>query len=350
MVAESPEAINPVVKRGTMAVLPTGPPMTDITHRTIQTNNVNLHIAEAGSSDAPLVVLCHGFPESWYSWRHQIPALAEAGFHVVAPDQRGYGDSDAPEDIGAYSILMLVGDMVGLVHALGAEQAVIVGHDWGSPVAWTSAQMRPDLFRAVASLSVPFSERGPWPPIHGLRNYFGDRFFYQIYFQTPGVAEHELQHDIPVTVRKMLYGASGAIERSGGSFGAEGAPPASSYMLERMPDPGDDLPDWVTAEDVDVYVQAFTKSGFRGGLNWYRNIDSNWAMTAAFQGKKIEQPALFVAGDRDVVPFNDEAEKRMREAVPNLKDVVVLPGIGHWTQQEAPEAVNEALLGFLTAL
>ena len=322
--------------------------MTDINHRTIQANNINLHIAEAG--DGPLVVLCHGFPESWYSWRHQIPVLADAGFRVVAPDQRGYGMSDAPESVAAYSILHLTGDIVALVHALGEDQAVVVGHDWGSPVAWALAQMRPDMFRAVASLSVPFTGRGAWPPINRMRQHFGNRFFYQIYFQTPGVAEHELQHDIPVTMRKMLYGASGAIERSGGSFGVEGAPPASSYMLERMPDPGDDLPPWLTAEDVDTYVQAFTKSGFRGGLNWYRNIDHNWVLTAAFDRMKIEQPALFVAGDRDVVPFSDEAEQRMREAVTDLRTVVVLPGIGHWTQQEAPEAVNEALLGFLKAL
>lgn len=325
-----------------------GANVTEVNHRTIEVNNIKLHVAEAG--DGPLVVLCHGFPESWYSWRHQIPALADAGFRVVAPDQRGYGTSDAPEDIAAYSILHLTGDIVALVHALGEDQAVVVGHDWGSPVAWSLAQMRPDMFRAVASLSVPFTGRGPWPPIHGLRQYFGDRFFYQIYFQTPGVAEHELQHDIPVTMRKMLYGASGAIERSGGSFGAEGAPPASSYMLERMPDPGDDLPAWLTAEDVDTYVEAFTKSGFRGGLNWYRNIDYNWVLTAAFDGKKIEQPALFVAGDRDVVPFSDEAEQSMRAVVTDLRDVVVLPGIGHWTQQEAPDAVNEALLGFLKGL
>ena len=322
--------------------------MTDITHRTVATNGINLHVAEAG--EGPLVVLCHGFPESWYSWRHQITALAEAGFHVVAPDQRGYGDSDAPEPVAAYSILHLTGDIVGLVHALGEDQAVIIGHDWGSPVAWTSAQMRPDMFRAVASLSVPFRGRGPWPPLEGMRTYFGERFFYQLYFQTPGVAEHELQHDIAVTMRKMLYGASGAIERSGGAFGAEGAPPASSYMLEFMPDPGDDLPAWLTAEDVDFYVQSFTKAGFRGGLNWYRNIDRNWVLTAALQGRKIEQPALFLAGDRDVVPFSDEVERDMREAVTGLRDVVLLPGIGHWVQQEAPEAVNDALLGFLKSL
>ena len=322
--------------------------MADIEHRTIEANHIKLHIAEAG--DGPLVVLCHGFPECWYSWRHQIPALADAGFRVVVPDQRGYGTSDAPEEVAAYTILHLTGDIVALVKALGEDRAVVVGHDWGSPVAWALAQMRPDVFRAVASLSVPFTGRTPWPPIHGMRQYFGDRFFYQIYFQTPGVAEHELQHDIRVTMRKMLYGASGAIERSGGSFGVEGAPPASAYMLEGLPDPGDDLPPWLTAEDVDTYVQAFTKSGFRGGLNWYRNIDYNWVLTAPFDGMKVEQPALFVTGDRDVVPFSAEAEQGMRAVVTDLRDVVVLPGTGHWTQQEAPDAVNDALLRFLKAL
>lgn len=322
--------------------------MADIQHRTIQTNGIQMHIAEAGKG--PLVVLCHGFPESWYSWRHQIHALADAGYHVVAPDQRGYGSSDAPESIGDYTILHLTGDIVGLVAALGEEQAVIIGHDWGSPVAWNSALFRPDIFRAVASLSVPFGDRGPVAPMTAMRAAFGDRFFYQIYFQTPGVAEHELQHNIPVTMRKMLFGASGAIERSGGSFRSTGAPPASSYMLEAMPDPGNDLPSWLTPDDIDFYVKAFEGSGFRGGLNWYRNINRNWELTATFQGKKINQPALFVAGDRDVVPFNSDAEARMRQSVTDLREVIMLPGVGHWTQQEAPEAVNSALLKFLGSL
>ena len=180
--------------------------MTDINHRAIQANNINLHIAEAG--DGPPVVLCHGFPESWYSWRHQIPVLADAGFRVVAPDQRGYGDSDAPESVAAYSILHLTGDIVALVHALGEDQAVVVGHDWGSPVAWALAQMRPDMFRAVASLSVPFTGRGAWPPINRMRQHFGDRFFYQIYFQTPGrrrarTAARHPGHDAQDALRRL---------------------------------------------------------------------------------------------------------------------------------------------------
>lgn len=322
--------------------------MAEITHRKITTNLIEMFIAEAGVG--PLVVLCHGFPESWYSWRHQIPVLADAGFHVVAPDQRGYGETDAPQEITSYSLPFLVGDIVGLVHALGETEAIIIGHDWGSPVAWTAAQWRPDMFRAVASLSVPTGDRGPFPPIRGMREFFKDRFFYQIYFQTPGVAEHELQHDVAQTMRKMLVGASGAVARGGVGFDPAVAPPASDYMLEHMADPGDDLPDWLTTEDVDYFTSRFELSGFRGGLNWYRNIDANWALGGAFQGKKIQQPALFVAGDRDVVPFNETAEASMRAAVPNLGDVIVLPGVGHWTQQEAPDAVNEALVSFVKSI
>lgn len=322
--------------------------MAELKHHNITANGINMHYVEAGSG--PLVVMCHGFPESWYSWRHQINALADAGYRVVAPDQRGYGGTDAPEAIDDYTILHLVGDIVGLVQGLGKETAVIVGHDWGSPVAWTSAQLRPDIFRAVASLSVPVSARGPFPPMKAAAQAFGDRFFYQLYFQKEGMAEHELQNDIPTTMRKMLFGASGAIERSGGSFGTEGAPPASSFMLQFMPDPGDNLPDWLTTEDIEYFAGEFEKSGFRGGLNWYRNIDRNWSLTGAQQNLAINQPALFVAGDRDVVPFSDEAETAMRAMVPNLKDVIVLPGVGHWTQQEAPDAVNEALIGFLSGL
>ncbi|MFQ5381515.1 MAG: alpha/beta fold hydrolase [Dehalococcoidia bacterium] len=321
--------------------------MPEVSQRTIQTNGISMHIAEAG--EGPLVILCHGFPESWYSWRHQLPVLAEAGFHAVAPDQRGYGKTDAPEPIEAYSLFHLVGDIVGLVAALGEEQAVIVGHDWGSPVAWSAAQWRPDIFRAVASLSVPTRDRGPMPPLQLMDQIFGDRFFYQIYFQTPGVAEHELQHDVGQTMRKLLVGASGAIERPT-LFDASASPPKSAYMLETMEDPGEDLPAWLTSADVAFFTEIFEQTGFRGGLNWYRNIDRNWELSGPFQGKRIEQPAFFMAGDRDVVPFNAEAETAMRAIVPDLRGVHVLPKVGHWTQQEAPEAVNEGLLSFLKSL
>ena len=321
--------------------------MTEISERDIHSNGLNMHIAEAG--EGPLVVLCHGFPESWYSWRHQLRALSDAGYHVVAPDQRGYGKTDAPEPIDAYTIFHLVGDIVGLLDALDEDQAVVVGHDWGSPVAWNCAMQRPDRFRAVASLSVPMGNRGSTPPLVGLKNFFGDRFFYQLYFQTPGVAEHELQNDIPKTMRKMLFGASGAVNRTS-MMEPSNPPPDSAFMLERMPDPGEDLPSWLTPEDIDFYVSQFQHAGFRGGLNWYRNIDRNWELSGSLQGRKIEQPAFFMTGSRDVVPYSEQALAGMKTVVPNLVDAVVLPDIGHWTQQEAPEAVNEGLIGFLSGL
>lgn len=321
--------------------------MSEINERDIQTNGLTMHIAEAG--EGPLVILCHGFPESWYSWRHQLRALSDAGYHVVAPDQRGYGGTDAPEAIDDYTIFHLVGDIVGLVDALGEEQAVVVGHDWGSPVAWNCALIRPDIFRAVASLSVPMGPRGSRPPLVALKEAFGDRFFYQLYFQTPGVAEHELRNNVARTMRKMLFGASGLVNRSN-MMDSSNSPPDTSFMLERMPDPEDNLPAWLTKEDIDFYTAEFEKAGFRGGLNWYRNIDRNWALSGSLQGRKVEQPAFFMTGSRDVVPYSDYALEAMKTVVPNLVDAVVLPDIGHWTQQEAPQAVNDGLIGFLNGL
>ena len=316
--------------------------MADIQHRTVQTNGINMRIAEAG--EGPLVLLCHGFPESWYSWRHQLPALAEAGYHVVAPDQRGYGETDAPPDVSDYTQFHLVGDMVGLVAALGENQAAIVGHDWGAPVAWNAALWRPDIFRAVAALSVPASDRPAQPPTASMKATFGDRFFYILYFQTPGVAEHELQRDVRVAMRKFLYSASGNSKR--GLRGMMDPPHKSAFFLELMEDT-EVLPPWLTEEDLDYFVAAYQERGFRGPLNWYRNMDLTWEFAAPFQGRKIEQPALFVSGDRDLIANNPHYEANMRKVAVNLKDVVILPGIGHWTQQEAPAETNAALIGFL---
>ena len=324
--------------------------MTDIQHRTVHSNGIDMHIAEMG--EGPLVVLCHGFPESWYSWRHQLPALAEAGYHVVAPDQRGYGETDAPEDIGHYTQLHLVGDIVGLVSALGEQQAVIVGHDWGAPVAWNAAMWRPDVFRAVAALSVPVSDRGPVPPTAMMKANFGERFFYILYFQTPGVAEHELQRDLRATMRKFLFGISGDAWTEGASRGIgmlTDPPHRSAFMLEQLDD-CEELPDWLTEADLDYFVDAYRKRGFRGPLNWYRNLDRNWELGAPFQGRRIEQPALFVSGDRDLTRGNPGFAEAMRQVATNLTDVVILPGIGHWTQQEAPAETNAALISFLNGL
>jgi len=180
--------------------------MSEITHRELETNGIRMHVAEQGTG--PLVVLCHGFPESWYSWRHQLAALSAAGFHAVAPDMRGYGRTDAPAEIEAYTLCHLVGDMVGLVGALGETSAVIAGHDWGAPVAWHAALMRPDVFRAVIGLSVPYRPRGPVRPTTAMPR-TDDTVFYQLYFQTPGVAEAELEQDVRATIRRLAYGGSG---------------------------------------------------------------------------------------------------------------------------------------------
>ena len=321
--------------------------MTEISHRFVETNGIRMHIAEAG--EGPLVVMCHGFPESWYSWRHQLVALAEAGFHAVAPDQRGYGQTDAPEDIGAYTQLHLVGDIVGLLDALEEEQAVVVGHDWGAPVAWNTAILRPDRIRGVAGLSVPPNAwSGKIPPTEGMKQRFGDRFFYQLYFQEPGKAEAELEADVRTTMRMLLYTASGDCPPNP----AAAELPKTAGFLDAMQDPGDDLPAWLTEADLDVFTGEFERAGFRGGLNWYRNIDRNWELMAAFNGKKVTPPALFVSGDRDLVVslMGPNWREQMQQAAPNLRDAVMIPGVGHWTQQEAAEAVNEAMIAFLRGL
>ena len=321
--------------------------MTEITHRFVETNGIRMHLAEAG--EGPLVVMCHGFPESWYSWRHQLVALAEAGFHAVAPDQRGYGQTDAPEAIEAYTQLHLIGDIMGLLDALEEEQAAIIGHDWGAPVAWNTAILRPDRIRAVAGLSVPPSAwSGNIPPTDGMKQRFGDNFFYQLYFQEPGKAEAEMEADVRRSMRMLLYTASGDCPPNP----AATALPKTAGFLDQMQDPGDDLPAWLTEADLDFFTGEFERAGFRGGLNWYRNIDRNWELMAAFNGKKVTPPSLFITGDRDLVVglMGPDWRKQMEATAPNLRDAVMIPGVGHWTQQEAAEAVNEAMIAFLRGL
>jgi len=315
--------------------------VTELMHRSLEANGIRMHIVEQGRG--PLVLLCHGFPESWYSWRHQLPALAAAGYRVVAPDMRGYGQTDRPQDIAQYTLLHMAGDMVGLLDELGVEQAVIVGHDWGAPVAWTSALLRPDRFRAVAALSVPYLPRGAARPTDALKFLAGDSFHYMLYFQAPGVAEAELEQDVKATIRRVLYWASGeAPDRP--------TKPRTAKFLDLMDEPGT-LPSWLSEADVDFYASEFKRTGFTGGLNWYRNLDRTWELMAALKGAKITQPALFVAGDRDlVVVARKAAVDHLSQSVPNLTKTVMLPGCGHWTQQERPAAVNAELIGFLKRL
>jgi pimeloyl-ACP methyl ester carboxylesterase len=307
-----------------------------------------MHVAEAG--DGPLVVLCHGFPESWYSWRHQLVALAEAGYHAVSPDMRGYGQTDQPEAIEAYTLLHLVGDLVGLLDALGVATAVVVGHDWGAPVAWHAALLRPDRVRAVIGLSVPFIPRRASRPTTTMPR-TDDATFYQLYFQEPGVAEAELGRDPRETLRRVLFGGSGDARRDplAPGSGGVGMVRRDAGFLDRREAPAT-LPAWLTEADVDFYAREFTRAGFRGGLNWYRNIDRNWELLAPWTGAKVTVPALFVTGDRDLVlAFRgmDQLLPALKRFVPELRQTLILPGCGHWTQQERPGEVNAAMLNFL---
>jgi pimeloyl-ACP methyl ester carboxylesterase len=322
--------------------------MSEIAHRTIETNGIRMHIAEQGTG--PLVLLCHGFPESWYSWRHQVRALAEAGYHAVAPDMRGYGQTEAPEAIDQYTLFHLVGDMVGVLDALGEPTAVIAGHDWGAPVAWHAALLRPDRFPAVIGLSVPYRPRGKLRPTTVMPQ-TDDAVFYQLHFQTPGVAEGDFQHDVRASIAATLLRLSGDAPPGTPAFAMVPRDPATRAM--RPPIDLDTLPAWLTNDDIGFYTAEFTRTGFRGGLNWYRNIDRNWELLGAFAGARVTVPALYVAGDRDLVlkfPGAAELVANLTQFVPALRETIILPGCGHWTQQERPEQVNAAMIAFLRSL
>jgi pimeloyl-ACP methyl ester carboxylesterase len=320
--------------------------MPDLTHRMIETNGIRLHVAEQG--EGPLVILCHGFPECWYSWRHQLPALAKAGFRAVAPDLRGYGRSDRPEEVEKYTILHDIGDIVGLVDALGAKQAVIAGHDIGAAIAWQAALLRPDRFRAVIALSPPFRPRGfgdSGPPTTLMpRN--ENAVFYQLFLQTLE-AEAALGRDVRRTFRSQFYALSGDRPPSAGGGFAAGMVPRKGALLA---DPAS-LPPWITESDIDVYVEAFTRSRFRGPLSWWRNIDRGWELLAAFDGAAVTVPALYIAGDRDfVVPVFQQSIAKQSILVPKLRPAMMLAGCGHWTQQERAPEVSAAMIDFLRQL
>lgn len=307
--------------------------------RTISANGIDLFLLEQGTG--PLVVLCHGWPELSYSWRHQIAALAKAGFHAVAPDMRGFGRTAAPADIGAYSIFDTVGDMTALVAALGEKQAVIIGHDWGAPVAWHAALFRPDIFTAVVGLSVPPPFRGRGRPLDTLRDNGITNFYWQ-YFQAPGIAEREFERDVSLTMRTLL--GRGFSDPAASLFVEEG----KGFLGEANADRP--LPRWLSETDLAYFTEAYRKSGFRGGLNWYRNIDRNWELTAPWQDAQIRQPSLFIAGSRDSVITGLIGAKRiadMERVLPNLRGKLIIEGAGHWVQQERADEVNAALIAFL---
>jgi pimeloyl-ACP methyl ester carboxylesterase len=317
--------------------------MAQVNHRFIETNGITMHIAEQG--EGPLVVLCHGFPECWYSWRHQMPALAEAGYHAIAPDLRGYGRTDAPESIEAYNILQSTADIIGLVHALGEEQAIAVGHDFGAHVARHGALLRPDMFRAVILLSVPFVMRS-WTdprPTEWMKQL--DEDFYILHYQEPGKAEAEMEADTRKTLWRSFVSESLSPEKRNSWLSNK-----SDQVVESNIE-ADEFPAWFMEQDLDYYTKEFERTGFRGGLNWYRNYDRNWELTPFLSGKKLYQPTLFIAGEHDgVLAIRKAAFDILEQTVPNLWRKVVLPDTGHWTQQERPTEVNQLMLEFLASL
>jgi pimeloyl-ACP methyl ester carboxylesterase len=308
----------------------------------VDTNGVQLRMLEAGDRGAPTVVLCHGFPELAYSWRHQIPALVEAGYYVLAPDQRGYGGSSRPDAIEAYDIHQLTGDIVGLLDDVGAEKAVWVGHDWGAIVVWNAPLLHPDRVAGVAGLSVPPVPRAKRPTTQALRNIFGENFFYMLYFQEPGVADAELDGDPERTMRRMMGSLRVPTDLSAGM---RMAAPGPEGFIDRIPEP-DSLPDWLSQDELDHYISEFSRTGFTGGLNWYRNFDRNWETTPELAGATISVPCLFIGGTADpVLAFT--RKDRALEVIGGPYSEVMIDGAGHWLQQERPDEVNATLLEFL---
>jgi pimeloyl-ACP methyl ester carboxylesterase len=288
-------------------------------------NGIELQVTDEG--EGPLVVLCHGFPELAYSWRWQLPALAGGGFRVVAPDMRGYGGSSAPDEVEAYDVVSLCGDLCGLLDALGEETAMFVGHDWGAWLAWQLAVLHPARVRAVAGLSVPFVPRSPAPPIPIMRRHLGEDF-YIVWIQQYGVADAALARDVRRTLTTSRQWTAKWAEEEGSA-------------LKR--------PAWMSERELAVYIEAFERTGFTGGLNWYRNMDRNWELTASVAERRVEQPAMFMTGELDPVRRFMPAEA-MHGWVTDLRVQEVVPGAGHWVQQQEPEAVNTALLRFLSGV
>ena len=315
--------------------------------RTIDTGEVALRCAVEG--EGPLVIMVHGFPESWYSWRHQIGPVADAGFTACAVDVRGYGGSDKPQPVEAYAMERIVGDLIGLRKALSPDApTVLVGHDWGAPIVWNSALTHPEHFRAVAGMSVPFSGVPQRPFTEVFREHFTSqgRFFYQEYFQEPGVAEAEAEADPRDFVQRMMYSISGDVPP--GDYWDK---PLGATFLEGLPDP--EPVAWLTEDDLDFYEAEFTASGFRGPLNRYRNHEADYEWLQNWAGKRIEQPALFIGGTRDPATFLfgaiEDPVALVKMFAPRAEGHI-LDGVGHWTQQERPDEVNAVLIDWLKRL
>jgi pimeloyl-ACP methyl ester carboxylesterase len=315
--------------------------------RFVNVANGEIVLNAAVAGEGPLILCVHGFPELWWSWRHQLAHFSALGFTVAALDVRGYGGSSRPGEVAAYAMRALAGDVAAVIDALGEGRAILFGHDWGAPIVWNTALLHPDKVRAVAGLSVPYAPRGQASFLSIAKALYADRFFYQIYFQE-AAAEAELERDPRVTLRKLYYSLSG--DAPAGSL--LGDQPKEGGLLHRLIDP-EIFPAWMSEADLEVFVAAFTASGFRGPLNRYRAQDIDFEEMAPFAGAPVTQPAAFIAGDKDPVrsfiPGLD-LYAAPGAALTDFRGATILPGIGHWVQQEAPQATNAALEAFVRGL
>lgn len=323
-------------------------PDVPITEHIIETNGVQLRVLDAG--EGPAVLLAHGFPELAYSWRHQIQPLAAAGYRVIVPDQRGYGGSTIPTEITDYDITHLTDDLAGVLDALGEKDAVIVGHDWGSFVASHFAMLKPQYTRALVNLSVPHMGRGPLSVVAGLKMVIPeDQFFYILYFQDVGPADEELARDPRRTMTRLLLGTKVSAEAQGALMDPNFNKKDGRGFVDRMPEPPAELPDWITQEEIDVYVDTFTKTGFTGGINWYRNFHRNWELTPQLDGVKIEVPSYFIAGAQDpVIAMGGPGVAH--SFLSDHRGDLLIDDCGHWVQQEKPEETNAGLIQFLNSI
>jgi pimeloyl-ACP methyl ester carboxylesterase len=324
---------------------PSAPEVAGARRRTVAVGDVELSVLDAGEGFP--VVLAHGFPELAYSWRHQIPALAAAGNRVLAPDQRGYGRSSRPERIEDYDITHLTGDLLALLDDIGEERAVFVGHDWGALVVWQLALLAPERVAGVVGMSVPFIPRAPFPPTQLMRRMVGDSFFYMLYFQQPGVADADLGRDPATTMTRMLAGLR-LVDGDAAATAADTFAADDRGFVERLPEP-ERLPAWLSQRELDAYVGEFSRTGFTGGINWYRNLDRNWELTPQLTGAKVEVPAMFVGGAGDPVLLMSPPAV-MDGWLSDDRGRVLVEGAGHWVQQEKPDEVNAALVEFVESV
>lgn len=312
----------------------------------IEANGIRMRVAEEG--EGPMVLLLHGFPQLWYAWRHQLPALAEAGYRAVAPDLRGFGGTDQPPNLEDYDSLDLCSDVVSLMDALGEKTAVLVGHDWGAAVAWSCALQEPERFTGLVTMSVPWGPRASSPPLPRMREQAGDNFNYMLFFQEPGVAEAELESRTRELFSKMFVtpGAPRETPTVTDPLAAAGG------FVDRIGMPNEQSA-WITQADIDYYVSAFEQTGFAGGLNYYRNLDRNWELTAHTAGRRIEIPTLFMAGDREFLiagRSKENLETSMRPLAPQIQVEILAGNIGHWLLEQRPDLVNKHLIDFLQSL